>query len=163
MLASGLGHKPAFSLQPHNFVCAYSSACANRRSSVCRFPSGRPGGYALRPALSVNPRTASALKPSNPHTPASSGAYITENLFNKVSKTLPCPFRQNRCRAPAKIWVLNAPARPVFLAYVRLKSNCTGVTLEPTRLALRSKARACMLPLGPAPSSIISRPVLVRT
>jgi hypothetical protein len=81
MLTSGCGHKPALILQPHNFVCADPGADANNRSSGCRFPSGRPGGYALRTALSVNPRTASALKPSNPQTPFSSGASGTENLI----------------------------------------------------------------------------------
>jgi hypothetical protein len=125
MLASGLGHKPAFSLQPHNFVCRYLGAYANRRSSGCRFPSGRPGGYALRPSLQSTRKPLPLLNHQTPIPPPLRGLLSLKTCFYKVSKTYALPLPPKPLQGPAKIWVLNAPARPVFLAYVRLKSNCT--------------------------------------
>jgi len=54
---------------------AYLGADARVSLQRCRFPSDRPGRYALRPS-GRKPAPLPLIKPSNPHTPASSGASI---------------------------------------------------------------------------------------
>jgi hypothetical protein len=115
MLPSGFGLNPALSLQSHNFVCAYLSADAEVSPQRCRFPFSWPGCYTLRPPLQST-RIASAPKPSNPHTPASSGAFIPENIFYKVPKTLLYPGCQNTAPGPHKDLVLKRSGQAACLS-----------------------------------------------
>jgi hypothetical protein len=89
-----------------------------------------PAGLAITRFGRLFPSTREPLPLLNHQTPIPPplrGLLSPEASFYKVSKTYALPLPPKSLQGPAKIWFCNAPARPVFLAYVRLKSNCTGL------------------------------------
>jgi hypothetical protein len=103
------------------------------------------------------------LNHQTPIPPLLRGLLSPKTYFYKVSKTYALPLPPKPLQGPAKICFLNAPARPVFLAYVRLKSNCTGLVARTNPPGSPLQSQCLYVAAGPSALNIVSRPGFVRT